>query len=69
MAAGPLLGISEVASCGCAVTTGLHGWMRQSYHFQYRWIYGMSLLKRYECIGFYPLDRQFLSAGETHILP
>jgi hypothetical protein len=25
MAAGPLLGISEVASCGCAVTTGLHG--------------------------------------------
>jgi hypothetical protein len=44
--------------------------MRQPYHFQYRWIYGMSLLKRYECIGFYPpLDRQFLSAGETHILP
>jgi hypothetical protein len=27
----------------------------------------MSLLKRYERIGFYPLDRQFLSAGETHI--
>ena len=25
MAAEPLLGISEVASCGCAVTTGLHG--------------------------------------------
>jgi hypothetical protein len=45
------------------------GWMRQSYHFQYRWIYGMSVLKWYECIGFYPLDRQFLSAGETHILP
>jgi hypothetical protein len=45
------------------------GWMQQLYHFQYRWIYGMSLLKRYECIGFYPLDRQFLSAGETHILP
>jgi hypothetical protein len=43
--------------------------MRQPYHFQYRWIYGMSLLKRYECIGFYPLDRQSLSAGETHILP
>jgi hypothetical protein len=25
MAAGPLLGISEVASCGFAVTTGLRG--------------------------------------------
>jgi hypothetical protein len=29
----------------------------------------MSVLKRYVCIGFYPLDRQFLSAGETHFLP
>jgi hypothetical protein len=25
MAAGPMLGILEVASYGCAVTTGLHG--------------------------------------------
>jgi hypothetical protein len=25
MAAGPLLDISEVASCGCTVATGLHG--------------------------------------------
>jgi hypothetical protein len=45
----------------------LLGWMRQSYHFQYRWIYGMGVLKRYVCIG--SLHRQFLSAGETHILP
>jgi hypothetical protein len=52
-----------------AVTATSDGRMRQSYHFQYRWIYGMSLLKRYECIGVYPLDRQFLSAGETHLLP
>jgi hypothetical protein len=51
-----------------AFSGGLNGWMRQSYHFQYRWIYGMGVLKRYVCIGFYPLDRQFLSAGGTHFL-
>jgi hypothetical protein len=29
----------------------------------------MGVLKWYEFIGVYPLDRQFLSAGETHFLP
>jgi hypothetical protein len=63
------LGIILAVDIDFTQHTKVTGWMRQSYHFQYRWIYGMSLLKRYECIGFYPLDRQFLSAGETHILP
>jgi hypothetical protein len=31
--------------------------------------YKQGVLKRHVCIGFYPLDRQFLSAGETHFLP
>jgi hypothetical protein len=43
----------------------LSGYMRQSHHFQYRSIYGMRILRRYECIGFYPLNCQFLFAAEA----
>jgi hypothetical protein len=28
----------------------LNGWMRQPYHFQYRWIYGISVLIETVCL-------------------